>query len=342
MQPTSLPFLFFGFADGWVPLSRGLLPQQNTGASGRILGLSSIHCRPQSQQTSVYIAHGSRRDSSSTVRGAIATSYHAPPSSPRICRVVPAVESCEVRAPKSERLQRTEHCARESWAWIGLAAGIRGTTALLAHKPAGLRELHLRASVALTATTYAEFRVDQARTPRATAGYKLARSLHTPATSSLSSSSLATSLFSRTPAAARPSLAIRRRRGPTSIRRRLSLSGGPCVVTKGPWKLTRGSTAIGVISGALNSSSELNHRRRPHSAVAGAVRATINGEIPPVCSLSPEFCFYAIVFGVPAWERAPHGGCPWRRCGGSPRRPIGELGEGERLLAIRSLSGGCD
>jgi hypothetical protein len=140
---------------------------------------------PSIQQTSVYIAHGSRRDSSSTVRGAIATSYHAPPSSPRICRVVPAVESCEVRAPKSERLQRTEHCARESWAWIGSAAGIRGTAALLAHKPAGLRELHLRASVALTATTYAEFRVGQARTPRATAGYKLARSLHTLATSSL-------------------------------------------------------------------------------------------------------------------------------------------------------------
>jgi hypothetical protein len=80
MQPTSLPFLFFGFADGWVPLSRGLLPQQNTGASGRILGLSSIHCRPQSQQTSVYIAHGSRRDSSSTVRDAIVTSYLPPPS----------------------------------------------------------------------------------------------------------------------------------------------------------------------------------------------------------------------------------------------------------------------
>jgi hypothetical protein len=36
---------------------------------------------PSIQQTFVYIAHGSRRDSSSTVRGAIATSYHAPPSS---------------------------------------------------------------------------------------------------------------------------------------------------------------------------------------------------------------------------------------------------------------------
>jgi hypothetical protein len=84
---------------------------------------------------------------------------------------------------------------------------------------------HLTASHAAMAARNPQARLAVPADYKANVAMGLVRSI--PSRPPLSSSSLAPSQFSRTPAAVRPSLAIRRRRGPTSIRRRPSLGGWP-------------------------------------------------------------------------------------------------------------------